>query len=300
MQIYDTVPELSSSAVALGFFDGLHPGHEAVIRAACEGEHTAAVLTIGSADRMASRLLPDLDRNILLERMGVQALLIPDFDSIKEMSGAEFFEQILIAKLHARKVVCGYNFRFGHRASCTAADLEDMCRNAGIECVVVPRVEVLGDAVSSRRLRALLDEGNVAEYGRVLGRRYSYCLEVVSGQRLGRRLGFPTVNQNMPEYLHLPRYGVYASVVRTPDGVVRPAVTNIGVRPTVGSPQPLSETWIMDYSSEIYGQLLRVELVEFIRPEQRFGSLDALKQAIEDNAEQAARLTEGITHILLP
>lgn len=300
MQIYDTIPQLSSSAVALGFFDGLHPGHEAVIRSVCGTEHTAAVLAIGSSQRMASRLLTDSDRNIILERMGVEAFSVPDFDSIREMSGPEFFEQILVSKLNAKKIACGYNFRFGYRASSTAADLEQMCASAGIECTVVPRVENRGDAVSSRRLRALLDEGNVAEYSRVLGRRYSYCLEVVSGQRLGRRLGFPTVNQNMPEYLHLPRYGVYASVVRTPDGAVRPAVTNIGVRPTVGSPLPLSETWIMDYSADIYGQLLRVELVDFIRPEQRFGSLDALKQAIEDNAEQAARLTEGITDILLP
>ncbi len=300
MQIYNSIPELSSSAVALGFFDGLHPGHEAVIRSICSDEHTSVVLSIGSAERTASRLLTDGDRNILLEKMGVKEFAVPDFNSIKEMSGKEFFEKILQEKLHVKKVSCGFNFRFGHKASCGAADLETMCREADVECIVVPCVDAEGDVISSRRLRMLLDEGNVAEYGRLIGRRYSYCLEVVSGQRLGRRLGFPTVNQNMPEYLHLPRYGVYASIVRTPDGVIRPAVTNIGVRPTVGAPEPLSETWIMDYSADIYGQLLRVELVDFIRPEQRFGSLDALKQAIEENAEQAARLTEGITDILLP
>jgi len=300
MQIYNAIPELESSAVALGFFDGLHPGHEAVISAACTGGHTSAVLTIGSPQRMSSRLLIDDDRDILLEKMGVQALIIPDFSDIKDMSGEEFFNRILMNRLNARKITCGYNFRFGKGASCSADELADMCMAAGVECVVVPRVETCGDTVSSGRLRALLDEGNAAEYARVLGRRYSYKLEVVSGQRLGRKLGFPTVNQNLPEYLHLPRYGVYASVVRTPDGKVRPGVTNIGVRPTVGSPQPLSETWIMDYDADIYGQHLRVELVDFIRPEQRFGSLDALKEAIEENAEQAARLTEGITDILLP
>jgi len=300
MQIYNSIPELSSSAAALGFFDGLHPGHEAVIRSICSGEHTSVVLSIGSSERTSSRLLTDSDRNILLEKMGVQGFVIPDFDSVKEMSGKEFFDKILVEKLHVKKVSCGFNFRFGRRASCTAVDLQNMCSAAGIECIVVPCVDAGGDVISSRRLRLLLDEGDVAEYGRLLGRRYSYCLEVVSGQRLGRRLGFPTVNQNMPDYLHLPRYGVYASVVRTPDDVIRPAVTNIGVRPTVGAPEPLSETWIMDYSADIYGQLLRVELVDFIRPEQRFGSLDALKQAIEENAEQAARLTEGITDILLP
>ncbi len=300
MQIYNAVPKLSESAAALGFFDGLHPGHEAVIRQACAGEHLPVVLTIGSTQRMASRLLTDPDRDILLERMGAHALVIPDFESIKDMTGEGFFKDILVGRLNCKKLVCGQNFRFGRGAACSAADLEAMSRAEGIECVVVPMVEADGAAVSSRRLRTLLDDGNVAQFARIMGRRYSYCLEVVSGQRLGRRLGFPTVNQNMPAYLHLPRFGVYASVVRTPDGVVRSGVTNIGVRPTVGSCQPLSETWIMDYSADIYGQNLRVELVDFIRPEQRFGSLDALRQAIEENAEQAATLTAGITEILLP
>ncbi len=300
MLIHNTIPELSSSAAALGFFDGLHPGHEAVIRSACESGHAGVVLTIGSRQRMESRLLIDDDRNTLLERMGADILTAPPFEEICAMTGEEFFRSVLMEKLHARKVVCGYNFRFGCGASCSAEDLYAMCAEAGVECVVIPQVTAGGEAVSARRLRSLLDDGNVAEYASVLGRRYSYRLEVVTGQKLGRKLGFPTVNQNLPEYLHLPRYGVYASVVRTPDGVVRPAVTNIGVRPTVGSPVPLSETWIMNYDADLYGQWLRVELVDFIRPEQRFDSLEALKYAIRHNAGQAAEMTDGITQTSLP
>ncbi|MBE6759680.1 MAG: bifunctional riboflavin kinase/FMN adenylyltransferase [Ruminococcaceae bacterium] len=300
MLIHNTIPELSSSAAALGFFDGLHPGHEAVIRSACESEHTGVVLSIGSRERMASRLLIDDDRDMLLESMGADMLIAPPFEDIREMAGEEFFHSVLMDKLHARKVVCGYNFRFGRGAACGAEELSAMCAEAGVECVVIPQVTFGGEAVSARRLRSLLDEGSVAEYASVLGRRYSYRLEVVTGQKLGRKLGFPTINQNLPEYLHLPRYGVYASVVRTPDGIVRPAVTNIGVRPTVGSPIPLSETWIMDYDADLYGQWLRVELVDFIRPEQRFDSLDALKYAIRHNAGQAAEMTRGITTTTLP
>lgn len=293
MQIYDAVPELSASAVALGFFDGLHPGHEAVIRAA--ERKPRVVMSIGDHLRKSSRLLTDDDRNTLLEGMGADMLVVPEFSAICSMSGSEFFETILMDKLHADKVVCGYNFHFGHHASCNADDLAALCADYGVECVVIPQVRVDDEEVSSSLLRARLDEGDVVGYAHLLRRRYSYRAEVLSGHRLGRKLGFPTINQQLPEYLRLPRFGVYASVVRTPDGVVRPAVTNMGVRPTVGSPTPLSETWIMDYNADIYGQQVRVELVDFIRPEQRFDDLDALRQAIEQNAEQAAQLTRGIT-----
>lgn len=300
MLIHNTIPELSSSAAALGFFDGLHPGHEAVIRAACQSEHTGVVLSIGSRQRAASRLLIDSDRDLLLERMGTDILVAPEFEDICSMTGEEFFNNVLQDKLRVRRVVCGYNFRFGRGASCGADDLAAMCAASGVECEIIPQITAGDEAVSARRLRSLLDEGNVSEYAAVLGRRYSYRLEVVTGHQLGRRLGFPTVNQNLPEYLHLPRYGVYASIVRTPDGVVRPAVTNIGVRPTVGSPVPLSETWIMDYDADLYGQWLRVELVDFIRPEQRFDNLEALKYAIRHNAGQAAEMTRGICETSLP
>jgi len=298
MLIYDAMPELSSSAVALGFFDGLHPGHEAVIRGA-EGQCTV-VLSIGDHQRKASRLLTDGDRDVLMERMGVDMLVVPEFASIQNLTGREFFRRELVEKLHARRVVCGYNFRFGHKASCGAEDLALLCAEHDVECIVIPQVRVNGEEVSSSHLRSILDEGDVAHYAGLMGRRYSYSAEVMTGQRLGRKLGFPTINQALPAYLRLPRYGVYASVVRTPDGLVRPAVTNIGVRPTVGSPMPLSETWIMNYSADIYGQQVRVELVDFIRPEQRFDSLEALKQAIEQNAEQAERITWGITQTDLP
>lgn len=299
MQITDNIPQLPSSAVALGFFDGLHPGHQAVIRAACSGVRTGVVLSIASGQRMASRLLIDEDRNLLLEQMGADMLVMPDFSAIKDMTGRQFFESILLDRLHADLVVCGYNFRFGRSASCSAADLAGFCSEAGVECIVIPEVDHGGEPVSAHRLRSLLDKGDVAEYSNVLGRRYSYRLEVVHGHRLGRRLSFPTANQDLPEYLHLPEFGVYASVVRLPDGRVHPGVTNIGVRPTVGAPAPLSETWIMNCDEDLYGKSLRVELVDFIRPEQRFDSLYALKQAIEQNADQAARLTEGIADTTL-
>lgn len=303
MLIHDTIPELSSSAAALGFFDGLHPGHMAVIRAAVNsagGRHRAVVLSIGSAQRTASRLLTDEDRDFLLSDMGVDDLVVPDFETLRNMSGKEFFSRILLERLHVGGVACGYNFRFGCGAACSADSMRASCDAENIQCTVIPPVTYEGEEISSRRLRSLLDEGNAAGYARMMGRRYSYRLEVVSGHRLGRRLGFPTVNQVFPEYLHLPRYGVYASVVRTPDGTVHPAVTNIGVRPTVGSAQPLSETWIMDCDADLYGQRLRVELVDFIRPEQRFDSLDSLRGAIEQNAAQAAVMTAGICDTDLP
>lgn len=300
MLIYGAIPELPSSAVALGFFDGLHPGHEAVIRAAAKGGERTVVLSIGDSKRKASRLLTDEDRNFLLESMGADMLVIPDFSDIQNMSGEEFFKSILVGRLHARRVVCGYNFHFGHHAACNADDLAAFCAAEGVECVVIPQVRVGEEDVSSRLLRLRLDDGDVAGYASLCGRRFSYRVEVMSGHKLGRKLGFPTVNQQLPDYFRLPRYGVYASVVRTPDGIVRPAVTNIGVRPTVGSPVPLSETWIMDYSSDIYGREVRVELVEFIRPERKFQSLEELKRSIADDASRAEILTGSVVSTDLP
>lgn len=291
MLVSRDISPLPRSAVALGFFDGLHPGHEAVIRAAGKKGCETVVFSIGSAARSASRLLTDEDRDSLLEGLGVDRLLMPDFESIKSMSGEEFFSDILLGRLGARRVACGFNFRFGRNAACGAQELEALCRAAGVECSVLPPVCLDGKLVSSSALRALLDEGRADEYERLSGRRYSYCLEVVHGRSVGRAIGFPTMNQVFPEYLKLPRYGVYASIVRTPDGVLHPGVTNIGVRPTVGSDAPLSETFIEDYAAELYGQSIRVELVGFIRPEQRFGGLEELRCAISRDAEQARSMT---------
>lgn len=300
MEFIDFIPEYAACSVALGFFDGLHPGHQAVIRSAKADGLPLVVLSIGSATRAAERLLIDDDRDSILDGLGVSSLLFPDFERIREMDGKSFFDNVLVRRLHAKRIACGYNFRFGRGASCDAAVLSSLCKAAGISCNVVDPVVHGGEVISSKLLRGLLSDGNVAEYAEVLGRRYSYRLPVATGNKIGRTLGFPTMNQIFPGYFSLPRFGVYASITRTPDGVIRPAVTNIGVRPTVGSITPLSETWIEDYSADLYGKALRVELVAFLRLETRFADLSQLKSAIISDARSAKLLTDGLFSMTSP
>ncbi|MBE6753432.1 MAG: riboflavin biosynthesis protein RibF [Ruminococcaceae bacterium] len=307
MTITSTIPQLEGSSVALGLFDGLHQGHCAVINGAfADSKETRVVFSVG---RLCSRtahdgavrtavLLLDDERNRILEGLGTDILVTPPFDEIKDYSGEQFFKEILLGRLGARRVSCGYNYTFGKGASCGATELRAFCETAGIQCEVVPELRCDGKAVSSSAIRTALLAGDAETAALLLGRRYGYTLPVAEGQHLGRTLGAPTINQIFPENLLLPRFGVYASLVYIGGGKAgeKPyfGVTNIGMRPTVGAELPLSETWMPEYTgSELYGQNIRVELLAFLRDEKRFGSLDELRIAIHRDARAAGAVARG-------
>lgn len=173
-----------------------------------------------------------------------------------------------------------------------AALLARLCGERGIEAVTVPPVEVDGRPVSASRIRRLIEAGEVKEAARLLGRPFTLDFNVVGGQKLGRLLGTPTINQPLPAHFVRPRFGVYASSVEV-DGRVTHGVTNIGVRPTVGADAPLAETWIADFTGDLYGKAVPVSLVQFLRPEQKFESVEELQRQILRDGREARRAVLG-------
>ncbi len=284
-------------AAALGSFDGLHLGHRQVIGNTLSAPGLRpAVITFqqNPSFSLQKKPVPLLTTNeqklALLEEMGVEVVYLLPFDRIRDMEPEDFVEA-LYRVCRIRALSCGFNFRFGKNGRGDAGLLKELCREKGIELSVTPPVSVAGETVSSTRIRACLEQGDVQQAGQLLGRPFGYDFEVTHGRQLGRTWGTPTINQPFPQGYVLPRFGVYASLVEV-EGQKYYGVTNIGVKPTVGSDCALSETWIPEFSGDLYGKKVPVELLDFIRPERKFDSLDQLKNEILENGVLARKIAE--------
>ena len=284
-------------AAALGSFDGLHLGHRQVIGNTLSAPGLRpAVITFqqNPSVSLQKKPVPLLTTNeqklALLEEMGVEVVYLLPFDRIRDMEPEDFVEA-LYRVCRVRALSCGFNFRFGKNGRGDAGLLKELCRKKGIELSVTPPVSVAGETVSSTRIRACLEQGDVQQAGQLLGRPFGYDFEVTHGRQLGRTWGTPTINQPFPQGYVLPRFGVYASLVEV-EGQKYYGVTNIGVKPTVGSDCALSETWIPEFSGDLYGKKVPVELLDFIRPERKFDSLDQLKNEILENGVLARKIAE--------
>ena len=289
----------SSTAVALGYFDGVHLGHRAVIdRAVAEAGDSLvpAVFTFstggGSPEKkkgMAALSSPE-EKLELLRQAGIRRVENPDFSSFHGMSPEEFVRDFLAGQMGARVLCCGSDFRFGKGAAAGVEDLKRIGGPLGMRVCVVPAVMMDGSPVSSTRIRGAIAAGRMQEAARLLGRRYSFAAPVVEGKHLGRKLGFPTVNQTLPKGRCLPPAAVYAAWIQTPDGVWRMGVCNIGAQPTVEGDIPLAETYILDYQGDLYGPMLRLAPWHKLREIQRFGSVEELRRTVLQNAAQAREI----------
>lgn len=284
-------------AAALGSFDGLHLGHRQVIGNTLSAPGLRpAVITFqqNPSVSLQKKPVPLLTTNeqklALLEEMGVEVVYLLPFEQIRDMEPEDFVEA-LYRVCRVRALSCGFNFRFGKNGRGDAGLLKELCREKGIELSVTPPVSVAGETVSSTRIRACLEQGDVQQAGQLLGRPFGYDFEVTHGRQLGRTWGTPTINQPFPQGYVLPRFGVYASLVEV-EGQKYYGVTNIGVKPTVGSDCALSETWIPEFSGDLYGKKVPVELLDFIRPERKFDSLDQLKNEILENGVLARKIAQ--------
>lgn len=281
-------------AIALGTFDGLHIGHIRVLEgtkrfgllpsALLFSEHPAKIL----CGKTPPRLLHDAKREALLYKSGITPLKV-DFREIMTLSARDFFEEILLKRFHAGALCCGENYTFGKDRLGTPAVLKQLCAEFGVQLFVAQTAQALGAPVSSTRIRQYLQNGDIESANCLLGRRFSYAFEVVHGDERGRTLRFPTINQFFSSDFIVPKYGVYASQVFV-NGQYYAAVTNIGVRPTIGTETPRSETCILGFSGDLYGQSPEVELLSYLRPEQKFDSLDALRTAIQKDSVRAAEI----------
>lgn len=285
--------ESVKTAVALGFFDGLHIAHMSVLdNTAAEknggllpcvllfNEHPAYVLS----GREVSLLLQNEKRDEILKEKGLVSVC-KNFSEIKDMSPDEFFEKILIRELDAAAVSCGYNYRFGKNGAGDTEKLKELCNKYGVKLKVCEEITADGKQVSSTRIRKLIENGEMKEANKLLGRNFGFSAEVFSGDHRGRLLGTPTINQYLPEKLTVPAFGVYVSEVYL-DGKCYMGVTNIGVRPTFGLSNVRSETYILDFNGDLYGKCIELSLLEFVRPEMKFASFDELKEQIKKDEKK--------------
>lgn len=280
---------------ALGFFDGVHLGHQALLKAcrdlADRHDCQAGVVTFGNhpdglVQGNAPRLINSLsDRKELLTQLHMDRVLELPFDeALRSMPWLDFLT-MLRENRDAVGFVCGEDFRFGHKGTGTARLLQEYCQAEGLSCTVVPEQSLEGVTVSSTHIRRLLEEGQLEQANGFLGHPHILSGEVMSGRKLGRTLGIPTANLWIPEGVVVPRHGVYACRAICEEGTYL-AVTNIGSRPTVGGHRVTVEPWLLDFSGDLYGKKLTLEFHAFLRPERKFESLPELQEEIRKNAAQ--------------
>ena len=287
---------------ALGFFDGVHLGHQALLHACRKlAEETgcrAGAVTFdlhpktrisGAAPALICRLP---DRGRLLTRFGADTFVsFPFTDSLRKKPWEEFL-RMLQEQFDAAGFVCGDDFRFGYEGQGNARLLQTYCEENGLACAVVPEQTLEGKRISSTHIRQLLKDGDIATANRFLGHPHTLSGLVVEGQMIGRTMDIPTANLEIPGYVQLPKKGVYACKATTEDGATHLAVTNIGNRPTVEGDHVTVEAWLLDFSGYLYGQEVRLEFHAFLREEKKFSSLEELKAEIQKNAAETRKLLE--------
>lgn len=295
---------MPATAVALGNFDGVHKGHQMLIRecvaAAKEKGLQPSVFTFSNhpVNEIAGKVVI---KNIMtfeekaeqLEMLGVENLFAPAFDDqIRTRSARAFVKDILAERFHTRHAVCGFNYHFGYRAEGDAQRLQELGKELGYSVTVVPEICINGHTVSSTLIRSVIAEGRLDEYTDYTGRLYCIDGTVVQGKHLGRRIGFPTVNLCLDSSEAFPRNGVFITLV-TVNNTKYNSITNIGNKPTVGSFAKNAETHIFGFSGDLYGQNVRIEFIKMLRPERKFDNLEELQQEIARNCVQAKEFFEN-------
>lgn len=292
--------EQAKRVIALGFFDGVHLGHAALLKTAVKraaeldavpaaltfDRHPDEVILSGSRTPLINSAA---DREGLMRRLyGVEEVLFARFDrALMRMDWRDFVTGYLVRERGAVHLVAGHDFRFGYRGEGTPQRLKALCAELGLGCDIVPRVELDGVTVSSTYIRSLIAQGEVEEAARFLGHPHVLSGAVIHGRGLGHRMGTPTANLALPEGTLSPAFGVYACKAVLPGGTVRPAVTNVGVRPTVSDARTVSvEPWILDFEGDLYGRTIRLEFHKLLRPERKFASVEELRAAILQNAAE--------------
>ncbi|MDE6003904.1 MAG: bifunctional riboflavin kinase/FAD synthetase [Oscillospiraceae bacterium] len=279
---------MQKTSVALGLFDGVHLGHRAVLQEAKKSNFTPVVFTFPAETAVRKNsggyIYSSHTRNFILKHDFDFQVACMDFEQLRNLSGEAFAEKILCQELHASHVTCGYDFKFGCHASCNVEDLKNFGKKFHFTVKLVNHVKQDKQIISSTEIRKLLLAGQIEKANAFLGAPYVILEKVSHGVQLGRTIGFPTVNQVFHENQLVPKFGVYASQTITPDGKYFCSITNIGIKPTVNyNGLPLAETYIKNFSGDLYDKNLQVRLLKFIRPEMKFDSVQALTNQMQED-----------------
>lgn len=306
-----TPAALRGAVLAIGNFDGVHRGHQALIgRALAEARARsapAAVLTFEphprkyfAPDRPLFRLTPEPAKLAIFSKLRLDGAFVRRFDTrLAAMSAAEFVDRLLDRELGVSGVVVGHDFHFGKGRQGTPAFLEERCRRNGWACVVVPPVTFEGKLVSSGAVRAALEAGEIARANALLGYRWFVEGEVRHGDKRGRALGFPTANIRLDPECGL-RHGIYAVRAALGPGEVYDGVASFGRRPTFDDGAPLFEAYLFDFAGDLYGRAIEIEFVAFIRAEERFASAEALVLRMNEDAREARALLHAAARVEAP
>jgi riboflavin kinase/FMN adenylyltransferase len=255
-------------AVALGDFDGMHRAHQTVVT----GADDVIVYCVNNKFSL-------LQKSIFQKRF--PNAVFADFDEIKNMQGQEFIEKILVEKFGAGIILCGYNFKFGRNAGWSAIQLRQYLAEKDIWVRILEHLDFEGQPISSTRIRQALKDGKIEQANEMLGYNFTFEAEVIHGDnRGGKKIGFPTINQHLPQGLVVPKFGVYESRTFVDDKEYK-SFTNIGIRPTWEVDVPLCETNIFDYDGNLYEKNIRVELIRYLREEKKFSSIDEVRKQLE-------------------
>jgi len=286
-------------AIALGFFDGVHRGHagllEKVKERAAEKQLVPTVLSFDTHPLSHIKGSPvplissPADRTDIIRRIyGINDVLYMHFDEqMMHMPWMEFVDR-LSTEFCAKHLVCGHDFTFGYKGEGRPNMLAERCAQLGIDCDIIPEIKLDGITISSTYIRTLIAAGDMETAAKFLGHQHSLTDIVRYGYKFGRTIGSPTINMKIADDVLCPARGVYAVRVTVPEDGLEglPGVTNIGVRPTVGGEDEVSvETYILDFDGDLYGKKVRLDFYKFLRPEQKFGSIEELKSHIAQDTE---------------
>ena len=285
-------------AIALGYFDGVHMGHRVLMERAVQRAHEiGGVSAVFTFDQHPSTLISghsvplltaESYRRVEIQQLGgVDEVIFGHFDDeMRTMDWRDFIHKLLIGRFNARYIISGHNNRFGYKGLGTPEGMAEECAKVGVGYDCIPDVTIDGIVVSSTYIRKLVAVGDMERAARFLGHPYTVTGVVAHGRKVGRTYGVPTVNLPLPREMALPPYGVYASRVVV-DGQTHLAATNIGVKPTFADGgAPTIEPHLLDFSGDLYGKLIHVELHKFLRPEKAFQSVESLHAAIAENVRQ--------------
>lgn len=276
------------TAVAMGYFDGVHIGHKFLIdqmkQYAEQNNLDKAVFTFTKNITLGHKgkdILSVRQKVAVMQAMDIDLYYSPEFTVFAQLTPQQFVDDILIGSMGAQAVFCGENFFFGKNRSGNVEVLKQLCSERGVQVFVVPTVELEGVVVSSTEIRKALGNGDVGKANAMLGRPYSIDFEVVHGKQIGSKLGMPTINQLFPDTMCTPKEGVY--ITRTvADGEKYPSATGFGSRPTVNGSNVSCETTISGYSGNLYGKQVTVEFYKYLYPVQKFDTVQQLADMVSD------------------
>ncbi|MDK2563313.1 bifunctional riboflavin kinase/FAD synthetase [Romboutsia sedimentorum] len=287
------INNIKRSVVTIGNFDGIHKGHEVLITKAVEygKKNNIKSIVFTFENHPANYFVTDSIKNIIsneerinrLNELGVDLVVSIPFDEcMTKISAQEFVEKILVDKLHVEKIIVGYDFTFARNKEGNTNVLRKLSKQYNYELEVIKPIKINGTRVSSTYIRNLLNEGNVYNIIPYLGHRYELQGTVVHAKKLGRTIGFPTANIEIDKDIIMPKNGIYATKIHI-EGKTYFGATNIGYNPTVNGSKLSIETNILEFSEDIYGKLIKIEFLERIRDEEKFSSLDELKNQLKQD-----------------